>query len=54
LDSLVRIEPFQWVTRLEAGTIFSSRFVRGLSSAGGTATVGATPTGRIAHEASLA
>jgi hypothetical protein len=30
LDSLVRIETFQWVTQLEAGKLFFSRFFRGV------------------------
>jgi hypothetical protein len=34
LDSLVRIETFQWVTRLEAGKIFSRAFSLALRGAG--------------------
>src|SRR5271154_6885330 len=34
LDSLVRIETFQWVTWLEAGKLFSPPFFTGVRSAG--------------------
>jgi hypothetical protein len=34
LDSLVRIETFQWVTRLEAGKLFSRAFSLALRGAG--------------------
>jgi hypothetical protein len=50
LDSLVRIETYQWVTRLEAGKTF---FFPGVRSAGTGASVPRMRRRRIVHRASL-
>jgi hypothetical protein len=53
LDSLVRIETFQLVTRLEAGKIFSRAFSFALQVQGQERAVEAMRKGRIVHRASL-
>jgi hypothetical protein len=53
LDSLVRIEAFQWVTRVEARKLFNSRLLPGVRSAGTGAWVEAMRKRRIVHGASL-
>jgi hypothetical protein len=53
LDSLVRIETYQWVTRDKPPKVFLGPFVRGFGAAGTVAhNLGARRSG-IAHGASL-
>jgi hypothetical protein len=53
LDSLVRIETFQWVTRPEAGKLFSRAFCWRCEAPGGERAVEAMRKRRIVHGASL-
>jgi hypothetical protein len=53
LDSLVRIETFQWVTRLEAGKTFSQPFFPGVEAPQREPAVEAMRKRRIGHGASL-
>jgi hypothetical protein len=53
LDSLVRIETYQWVTRHEARKIFSRRSIVALEASEREPADEAVRKGRIAHGASL-
>src|ERR1700722_1987876 len=53
LDSLVRIETFQWVTGLEAGIIFRCAFSLALAAPQRESAVEAMRKRRIVHRASL-